>query len=406
MTKWLAAFVFVLGLSVPLEANAVTSDGACAGEADDEACALADWASLSDPQKSAVSAYKDAIDTYPAVVTVMSYQDLKEVYRQSIWDRAYEAELNNGVLDIPNHPGMAEDVYLDELPYVDDIELNEFHTSEYFGAKVAHALWLHVNSKLPWDLSDIDAADLTYLFDPNQVFSTPRGEDGFDPDGFPVAEFTLFVDHSPKRIYDVAVTAIGGLPFSGTARDALELLVANIGTDFRHSHGGDALHAVTIDQSLVDHVSRKGCQFASRLMEGLAQSLNIPARHLYGWYLGSGHQGSAFPSVDKFLAHGDTIYSAVSSFPARNTFESWEWAEANLTQFDPDNDLKNRRVNFILRQWWSAHRYWLYEQAFCAYGWDYFTESGNFVIDSPQDDHWFLPDGLQNELITRTGCDP
>jgi hypothetical protein len=383
-------------LLVPMRTSAAVSDGTCVA-AGDVGCWTADYNDQSAGDKTTTTDYHDAGTTYTAILgsNGLDYGDLPEGYREEIWLKFIEAEGNDGVLSTGDGlAAQAPDVYATEEPWINRPYYTLQEAEVTLGAKVAHAFWLHVNSKLPWDFSDIEAQDPTefqYLFKPDELFDEWAGGAG-------VLHIT-FIDHSPKEVYDAVITAMGGLPFSGTEMEAWEDLLMGIGKFYHHSSTGDSRHAVTFTQSQVDKVSRGGCGMASSLITALARSINIPSRKTVGWTTGVGHVTAFFyGQVRGSLWHGDDIYGVGN--PRRGlpglVLDDVDWIEANVTPMDGENtrNLTLSRKNIRDAPWFFSY----YDTTFCALGWDSLKVS-RWLGTTDWQDAW------RQEFTNRTGCD-
>jgi hypothetical protein len=401
---------FLAVLLFPLTAKAVVSPATCS-ETTDVGCFLLDYAN-EDPGGTLV-AYRNVVNSKPEIAIAMDYNALTQNLREAIWDKMAEAHdggAETGVDDLPNpadmcgesgHPtcdidSNAWDEYNIEIPFSE--------ATPILAAKFAHALWVEVNGIVPWSLADMSQADLNLLFDPDALCLDYATNSEWNP-GTGVCYFSTFVDHSPKRVYDVAIASVG-TPTTQAA--ALYALVSDPGNDLVHWSGDDARSATTIDQTLrpEDMTSRRGCHTASRIMVALARSLNIPSQILYGWLIGEQHSSAYFSDdANLFLAHGDDIYQAGRLWPLQNAFAaSWAWASTNLAQYDADNALKNSRNQFFRQLWYRGFVRGNYKSYYCANG-ENIDDTLAYLgiqLDSPQDDPWKTAG--DHELDARITC--
>lgn len=377
----------LIALWIPMSAGAAYTDGTCAGWGD-VTCFQQDYLQLSSADRATIADYYTYMNGRQATITStygVGYSSLPQAYRVEFWARMIEAEANDGVLDVATPFDIDKNLK-------QEVTFTESEAIDSYAAKVAHAMWVHVNAKLPWDLDDITDSQLQYLIKPSVLFL------GWNPGGSPAAKQYYFVDHSPSRTWDVAVTTgLGGLPFTGSQRDAWIAILGNIGTTFFH---GTNQWPETIDQAMVTLATNTGCHSATRIMAALLRALNIPAYEDVGWLKGTGgHSSAFFPSIGAVLMHGDDIYAAGDYVPLELVTESMAWAEASLTRLDTSNDAKNqrRRAVRIWMPWFQA----FYAAYFCAQGWDFIKTL--LQVDTPQDQHWL--DAWEQEFINRTGCD-
>lgn len=402
--KWL---LLAVALLVPSIAKAQVPPATCSATTD-LGCFLLDYADVNDTD---LVEYKDVVDA--EVANAADYNALPLNVRIAIWEKiaeAYDNGSETGVLDLPNPAGMCGeigyptcDIYQGGLQeYIVTVYLTFAEATQMYAAKFAHALWVEVNGIVPWTLSSMTQADLELLFDPNELCTLSGYTEDWGTSVDEYCVFVSFVDHSPKRVYDVAIAAVGGPPFTGTQRQAWGALSGNFGATTRHVNATDSQHAATMTELLVDRVSRSGCHSASRYMTALSRSLNIPAEHMTGWFY-SVHESAWAPTADVFLMHGDDIYTAGETRSLENSLDYWSWASSTLGYYDPDNQSKTTRRR-LTRINWNTIVEGRLDGSYCAYGEDIealMTASG-IIWSSPQDDHILA--AFDHELAQRTNC--
>jgi hypothetical protein len=407
--------ILIAALLFPSIAKAQVSPTECSNAGDDADCFHLDYLDYGD---TGLSAYDSLVAANHAIAEAMDYEDLSLNIRTAIWQKIDQAEANDGVLDITNPAQMcggANNPTCDiNSPTGDQIVAFWVPLSQaqaYYGAKVAHALWLELSGNVPWSITDYSVANLRLLLDPRSLFTSygrPLGDeyDGWNPlSGTETAYFTTTIDHSPKRVYDVMVSQLGGMPYAGTALEAWDALIAGLGNDLVHIVTGDPRHATTIDQTVADLISRFGCHTASRFMVALMRAINVPGDEWVGYYTGEGHSSAFLPTIDAFLPHGDNVYSANEIYRTVQAYDSNAWAQANLVRFNASNNLLNSRRSFHNRYWLFALR-GAFDSTYCAAGGNITTmlDQSGIELDLPQDQNWI--DTLDGLLDQRTGCKP
>jgi len=390
--RWLTLIVALL---IPLHANAAVSDSACIAASTDADCFDLDYTNTGNAN---LLPYRNLVVNNPQIAEAMDYQNMSQTVRTQIWLKIAQAYTNDGVLDIANPAGLASNVYDTTPPFIQTVYSGYAEFNPILGSKIAHALWLELSGNVPWSIAAMSVEQLRLLLDPQSICISPNTDPAWDePSPTAACQWWGLVDHSPKDAYDVAVAALGGAPFSGTQMEAWDLLVANVGTDFHHVTSTDSRHATTLEQALVDHVSRQGCHTGSRLMATLLRSINLPADTVIQWFSGL-HASMMAPTIDLFLVHGDDIYVAVDSVPLYGIrYTSWTWANINLSKGDAGNALKNER-RVIPNYLWSMILRGHLDSDFCSGG---MTQVENSMLwDSPQDDSWIT--AIQHELEARS----
>ena len=386
-------------------ASATRTDLACSGMTP-VVCWEADYDDEVGTTPGIPIAYRNFGTNNPTFAAVLDYNNLPKALREQVWNKIIEAEITNGGTGLDD---FARPVDADGSSAVFYMTQAEAHES--YGAKIAHALWLETNSLLPWSISGLDQEGFEGLFKPEQLYYvTTWTNSTWDPTADPAVLAAHIIDNSPRSTYDFTVTnALGGLPYTGTQRDAVETILSKLGGKYVHVRPGDPTFAVTVAESWVDKISRDGCHSAGHLMESWARSINIPVNNLHGYLDGTGfpgHSGDSFPTVDGYIYHGDLMYLiADTSFstgdyiPVHYALDSWAWASGSLSAYDPNNSLKNARRSIFFYWLWRMQN-GAYDDTFCTQGWS--VVQNTFAIDSPQDDHW--ADMFEAELIARTGC--
>lgn len=402
------ALLLLVALLVPSWASAAVTDFGTCWSAGDVDC----WEDDYLLQDSSLLPYHNVVLASPHIPVAMTYSQLEEGTRQAIWDKIAEACnestgtcTNTGVLDETEPGNLAPDVDSLQEPWVMEIWLTKAEGNLAWGGRVAHALWLEVATKVPWSLTDYSDTDLGYLFDPDEVYQ----------DGFAISTWNKYsstqmmmlyqtVDYSAKDAYDIAISIVGGAPFTGTATQAVDLLVAQDGHGLIHAQTGDPKHGATLDHTFADGISRNGCGTASRFTMALARSLNIPAQTIWGWTEGTTHRSVFLPAIDAWTIHGDDIYTAGTKYPSAFAYYKNSHRTTYYIQGDDENGVYSGHVGAIIRQPYllvlDAARY---ATKFCVYGWTAWESALTPYLFLPEDQ--YILDWLEAEMIIRTGCD-
>lgn len=255
--------------------------------------------------------YRDLAYSAPLLMKAMDYAAYASGDREDIWDAIDAAVENSGVADFtePVDTGVNSNCVFTRAEAINS-----------YAAKIAHALYHEVIGTFPWSITGLSEANLRLLLDATFLYS-----EGWDLDGATPAEVLYVVDDSPARAY--TVSSANYTP-AASHEQALANIIVNVGETYHHGGGGDPTESVTIEDSVLDGISRgTGCWFASRLMVALMGSLNIPGQVRDAYYNAAGHGTSTYPTANRAFGHGDDLYSGthVGSVGATRcpTYDDW-----------------------------------------------------------------------------------
>jgi hypothetical protein len=321
--------------------------------------------------------YRDLVAyAQPLIADAMGYSSLHADLREEIWDQIDAAETLGWVADsstLTNYPTLP---YSTPGPYTKDVDFTRAEAIESYAKKAAHCLYHEVNGTFPWSIQTLSATNLTYLLDPDELYTT------FDTEGSPPANQIYLIDYSPYKVYENVKNEWG----SGTTTSpevAMTNVTENIFVDYVHSTASDPLWAITFNGSLVDHISRSGCPFAGRLVCAAARAINIPARVLTGWYAATTlHTSAGLPTIDKVFGHSDDIYGG--GFDVRigldkcDSYADWEANIFTQSPYPPSNQTlsDDTRYRSRIKQATRIDSYWLDRFVWSTHGWAYIKAQG------------------------------
>ncbi|EGU55368.1 hypothetical protein VINI7043_26605 [Vibrio nigripulchritudo ATCC 27043] len=235
-----------------------------------------------------------------------------------------------------------------------------YKTTQIIASHIALALWMDVNDRVPWSLTNNTSEELHSMWKEKNVLmaytsyemlnTTTRRFTTKHPslDSVTVADiasffspkFTYIYNSSPYENYQWLMESFGTkISASSTQEEALRELF-KLTQKFEHGSSSDIFYknragqSTPIDvESSIDvprympvpfsflrlrtpHMAIKGCHSATRIVHSLAKTLNIPSSIVLGNNalpaaespFSLNHSMLYFPTVDRWLSHGDDIY--------------------------------------------------------------------------------------------------
>lgn len=168
------------------------------------------------------------------------------------------------------------------------ITLTDQESDQIQASRMAHAIYLDKNNKLPWHLSEYSKEEIDTLFD------------------YPPETFTVMVDHSVSEVYNYTKVFIE----KNQKTTAYNIIYHT--RFFEHGKTPQSIyHPHTVIQALTEiKETVSGCHTMSIILQAMLNSVNIPAYYDTGWYKGKNH-GSLIilGDINKVLMHGDDIYN-------------------------------------------------------------------------------------------------
>ena len=377
----------------------------------DNAVVLSDYAGLSPVND--LSAYRDVFLAAPGIALTMDYSNLPSDVRAAIWARfdAAETDGDAGTVALPA---------AQHLPYTEEV-VPDLGSASYNGglcditraecvnivaAAIAHMFYHEVHTTFPWRIIEYTTRELEGLFNVQNLIGefadiAPLDWAGVDPIGH-----CVILGHSPNDTY--AIASINYLPATSHSQ-AVENLIVNLFEGLVHAGfpgSNSARWSVTPGHMLnvdPDHVSRRGCHTSAELTAFLYRSFNIPATREHGRYA-AGHSQLEFPSIGKFLGHGDDYYSkyltSCDGLKRLDELEDWLPILA-MDRLSEDTIIPSLRLHYL-----KAMKYipdsWITDFTRPTYGW----ESILSVVDPYFDagEQWSI-DRLYSDLAQITGTD-
>jgi hypothetical protein len=301
--------------------------------------------------------YNEYLDRCPRVREVVGA--MGQATRELLWQYVEEIERTDSIA-LEEPVNSIQCVEPDTCRFID---LTGEEAVKIYTAKVAHALWLDKNHKVPWRLCDYSAEELRGLLDQSLLIDHSSSRDWF----------SYIVDHSPSEVYGYMVD--NGLIRSdvmSTVYAVLENVRGNDGSP-RFKHGGvyynsegeiiweDPKTARTLYAALTDttegaggsvRISRNGCQSMAKIVVGMLRSVNVPGydENHGNWYEW-GHNSAVWPVIERVMPHGDDVYTAtLREVPVDEFLVSFDFYEnpANISVCGNDPYCLTRRHHVLL----------------------------------------------------------
>ncbi|MBD1556126.1 hypothetical protein HC752_04185 [Vibrio sp. S9_S30] len=241
-----------------------------------------------------------------------------------------------------------------------------YKTTSIIASHIALALWMDVNDHVPWSLTNNTSEELNSLWKEKNVLmayssysmldTLPQSFSSLHPsldtvtvrdiEAFFLPKFSSIYNSSPYQNYQWLKESFGTeISALGSQEDALRelfLVTQNFehGSTFTISYNNHLGEPVKLGveggldipkglpvpfsylRSKTPPKAMSGCHSATRIVHSLAKTLNIPSSIILArGYLPptespffTGHSMLYFPTVDRWLSHGDYIYGARDYF--------------------------------------------------------------------------------------------
>ncbi|MDP2573302.1 hypothetical protein Q8W40_14010 [Vibrio penaeicida] len=235
-----------------------------------------------------------------------------------------------------------------------------YKTTQIIASHIALALWMDVNDRVPWSLTNNTSQELHSMwkeknvlmaYTPYEMLNTKSRRfinahpslDSVtitDIASFFSPKFTYVYNSAPYENYQWLMKSLSSkISSSSTQEDVLRELFT-LTQKFEHGSSTDIFYknkagqstAIDVESSIdvprympvpfsflrlrTPHMAIKGCHSATRIIHSLAKTLNIPSSIILGDNklpadvspFSTSHSMLYFPTIDRWLSHGDDIY--------------------------------------------------------------------------------------------------
>lgn len=286
------------------------------------------------------------------IATNVIWENATGVRNYTQWTNAEKAALDNAIRSLENgqNPTLSQPPAL--LPG-NDISPADAWT--IFLAHIAQSLWVDVNNKVNWNLSDYSSDNLNLLLDGRKLIRYLPSNNLY---GFEVGNMGNVTPWNAKVAFDF-MDNFGLIQSSGQA--TLYKLTDWMRGHLIHISGGADLVAQfgyagppPVDKVLYPLEGKRhitaGCWGTTGLYNAVLRTVNIPVQSGTMGLGGGTHSRPIFPSLNKSMPHGDDPYTATlipSGVPVPTANIFYSLADMNSKFSNPTPDCVGGNCNTV-----------------------------------------------------------